>query len=130
MLLDGTKNDARAPPYPFDMGTADDSIREVLATNTRTLMERRGWKQIQLAAKSGISQTHIGNVLRREVEPTSKIIAGLARAFGVPAYLLLVPGLPPEILDSREVPNLLQSYLEAAAQPLSAVIARRHARKS
>lgn len=130
MLLDTTKNDARALPYPLDMGAADDSIREVLATNTRTLMERRGWKQTQLAAKAGISQTHIGNVLRQEVEPTSKIISGLAKAFGIQAYQLLIPGLPPDILDSREVPNLLQSYLEAAAQPLSTVIARRHAKKS
>ena len=129
MLLELLKNDARAPPYPQDMGAAKDSIREVLAENTRTLMKRRGWTQEKLAAKAQISQTHVGNVLRQAVDPSTAIISGLGRAFGIPTWLLLVPGLPPEILDSGEVPALLQTYLDAASQPLSTLIGQRAARR-
>ncbi|HLA60932.1 MAG TPA: helix-turn-helix transcriptional regulator [Nitrospiraceae bacterium] len=106
---------------------AKDSIREVLATNTRALMERRGWTQAKVAAKASLSQTHVGNVLRQEVAPTTVVITGLGKAFDLPGWLLLVPELPIEILDSKEVPDLLQTYLEAAAKPLSTLIAQRHA---
>ena len=111
MLLGVTKEAARAPPYPLDMGAAKESIKEVLAKNTRALMTRRGWNQVQLGKRAGISQTHIGNVLRQEVEPTTTIIAGLAKAFNLPEYMLLMPGLPVELLDSNEIPALLQTWL-------------------
>lgn len=130
MLLELLQNDAEAPPYAREMGAAKDSIREVLAENTRTLMKRRGWTQEKLAAKANISQTHVGNVLRQAVDPTTAILGGLSRAFGLPSWLLLVPRLPPEILDSGEVPALLQTYLDAASQPLSTLIAQRAARKT
>lgn len=129
MLLESIKNSAGQPPYPFPMAAAKDSIRDVLSTNVRNLMKRRRWTQVQLAGKSGISQTHIGNVLRKEVDASTAILAGLGKAFELPDWLLLVPGLPPEILDSKEIPDLLRTYLEAAAQPLSTLIAQRAARK-
>jgi transcriptional regulator with XRE-family HTH domain len=113
MLLNGTQNAARPPPYPVLMAAAKDSIKEVLAANTRALMDRRGWKQERLAKAAGLSQTHVGNVLRKEVEPTTAVIAALAKAFEIPHWLLLVPNLPIELLDSNEVPALLQTWLAA-----------------
>lgn len=95
------------------MATAKESIKDVLAKNTRVLMDRRGWNQVKLGQKAGISQTHVGNVLRKEVEPTTTVIESLARAFGLPGYILLMPGLPAELLDSNEIPALLQAWLSA-----------------
>lgn len=130
MLLNGLQNAARRLPYPRRMVTAKESIREVLAANTRALMKRRGWTQTQVASKAGLSQTHVGNVLRREVDPTTAVLAGLGKAFGLPSWLLLVPELPIEVLDSQEVPALVKSYLEAAAKPLSTLVAQRHASRN
>lgn len=113
MLLGDAQKAARPPPYPFPMATAKESIKDVLAKNTRALMERRGWGQVELGKKAGISQTHVGNVLRKEVEPTTTIIEGLAKAFNLPGYVLLMPGLPVELLDSNEIPALLQTWLSA-----------------
>lgn len=129
MLLGSVHDGAGSSPYPLGM-SAKTSIREVLATNLRALMKRRGWTQEQLGKKAGISQTHVGNVLRKEVDPTTAMIAGFSRAFDIPEWLLLVPQLPVEILDSPEVPNLIKTYLEAAAKPLSAVIAERAAHQN
>jgi transcriptional regulator with XRE-family HTH domain len=113
MLLGDTQNAARASPYAVSMGTAKQSIRQVLAANVVALKERRDWTQQQIAAKAGISQTHVGNVLRAQIDPTTAIIEGLSRAFDVPGWLLLVPNLPIELLDSNEVPALLQTWLMA-----------------
>lgn len=111
MLLGDTQKAARPPPYPLGMAMAKESIKDVLAKNTRALMTRRGWNQTDLAKRAGISQTHVGNVLRKEVEPTTTIIEGLAKAFGLPGYVLLMPGLPVELLDSNEIPALFQTWL-------------------
>ena len=129
MLLKSLKNRARSPSYPSGMTTAKESIRDVLATNAKVLMKRRGWNQQQLAVKAKMSQTHVGNVLRKEVDPTTAVLGGLGTAFDIPPWLRHVPNLPPDILDSKEVPNLLQTYLAAATLPLSTVIAERAARK-
>jgi transcriptional regulator with XRE-family HTH domain len=93
------------------MGVAKESVKDVLAKNTRALMTRRGWNQEQLGKRAGISQTHVGNVLRKEVEPTTTIIESLAKAFGIEAYVLMMPGLPVELLDSNEIPALLRMWL-------------------
>jgi len=113
MLLNDVKNPAKPSPYPFSMGTAKQSIRQVLAANVSALKARRDWTQQQIAARGGISQTHVGNVLRAAVNPTTEILEGLSRAFGIPEWMLLVPNLPVEILDSNEVPALLQTWLAA-----------------
>ena len=128
MLLGDPNHLAGPLPYAHLMAAARDSIREVLATNVRALMKRRGWNQEQLGKKAGISQTHVGNILRRQVSPTGTMISGLAKAFNMPEWVLLAPA-PVEVLDSPELPRLLETYLEAAKKPLATVIAERAARQ-
>lgn len=96
--------------YAFPMQSARTQSRAIVAANVRALMERRGWTQEQVAAKAGISQTHVGNVLRQDTDCRTAILEALGKAFGVPAWLLLVPGLKPEVLDSPEIPLLLERY--------------------
>lgn len=111
MLLRGLKNDARAPPYAIHMAADKDPIADALAHNVRVLMARRGWKQEKLAEKAGMSQTHVGNVLRKTAAPTSVVISKLARAFGVSEYVLVMPDLPDHMLDSNEIPSLLKIWI-------------------
>jgi transcriptional regulator with XRE-family HTH domain len=96
------------------MPTPKESPNDILVANVRALMKRRGWGQEKLGAEAGISQTHVGNILRKEVQPTTQMIAGLAKAFNLKeAYLLFVPNLPVELLDSNELPALIQTWLAA-----------------
>jgi len=113
MLLGSVQKAAKPPPYPFRMATARESTNDVLVTNVRALMKRRGWGQEKLGEKAGISQTHVGNILRKQVQPTTAMIDGLARAFGLPSWVLFVPNLPVELLDSNELPALLTTWLAA-----------------
>lgn len=92
------------------MRAAKKANRADLAANVRALMKRRGWTQVQLGEKAGISQTHIGNIVREEHDVSTSVLAAVAQAFGVPAWLLLVPNLPPDILDSPELPTILERY--------------------
>lgn len=124
MLLDNLPNNAKTSPYPQWMA-AKDSIRDVLSDNVKGLMRHRGWKQTKVAEKGGIAQRTVSNVLNKTNDPSTEVIEALGRAFGVPGWTLLIPQVPTEILDSKELSNLVTTYLEAAAKPLSTVIAER-----
>lgn len=125
MLLETLQDDARASPYASWMASTQDQNREILATNIRGLMKRRSWKQTHLAKESKISQTHIGNILRKEVDPTTVMLDAIGNAFRLPGWVLLIPGLPIEILDSASIPELIKTYIDAARKPLTSLIAER-----
>ncbi len=125
MFLSTSPNSARPPPYAYRV-TAKDSIRDVLAANVLALMERRGWKQTRVAKEGGIAQRTVSNVINKTNDPGTEVIEALGRAFRVPGWTLLIPNVPIKVLDSQELPNLVDTYLEAAEKPLSTVIAQRN----
>jgi transcriptional regulator with XRE-family HTH domain len=92
------------------MISAKKSMAAVFAANVKTLMERRKLNQVQLGAKAGVSQRHISNVLRQVHGPSTDIIEKIASAFGLPGWLLMIPNLPPELLDSTELLSVVERY--------------------
>lgn len=114
MLQFDVHNNSSCPPYRERM-TAKKAIRAVLAANLIALMDRRGWTQKQLEAKSGISQRHISSLRRETADCTTEILDALGAAFGLPGWLLLVPGLTVEVLDSPELPLLIERYVRGAS---------------
>ncbi len=112
MLLTTLPKSARPPPYPYEV-TAKDSIRDVLSENVQALMEQRGWKQTRVAKEGGLAQRTVSNVINKTNDPGTEVIEALGRAFGVPGWTLLIPKVPPQILDSQELPNLVSTYLDA-----------------
>lgn len=113
MLQIDPHNNSSRPPYRFPMA-GKKAIRAVLAANLIALMAKRGWTQQQLEAKSGISQRHISSLRRETADCTTEIIDSLGAAFGIPGWLLLVPDIPIEVLDSPEVPLLVERYIRGA----------------
>lgn len=53
------------------------------------LRESRGWSQAMLSAKSGVSQSYVGELESGSKNPTLPILAKLAAAFGMPVYELV-----------------------------------------
>ena len=44
-------------------------------------MERRGWRQVDLAYHSGLTEDYISKLLNGERRPGARAVAGLLRAF-------------------------------------------------
>jgi transcriptional regulator with XRE-family HTH domain len=110
-----TKNAVSGPLYAARQqmrATKKAADRSVLAANLKMLMERRDWTQRQLAEKAGMSQTHVGNLIRGDHDASLSVVKILADAFGIPPWLLLVPGLRADILDSPEIPSIVARYAE------------------
>lgn len=87
------------------------STRDTLARNLKTLMTIRGWTQVQLAEKSGVSQTMISSILGAKSGCSVETADALGLAFGLTGWHLLMPGLTEDLLKSKAVQKLLESYI-------------------
>lgn len=93
-----------------------EAARSVLAQNLRALMDQRGWKQTELASRSGVSQAAISAILRCKKAPTVDTVEAFSRALGVEPWQLLMPGLSLNPSVAIEVVGLLRQYQQASTQ--------------
>ena len=78
-------------------------LKETIRLNLKRLMDQRGWKQPELARRSGVSQTMIGKVLRGESVPTVDTVEALATAFKLDALeFMREPGTTPDLVKRFE----------------------------
>ena len=68
-------------------------LNQILALRLRALMDLRPDldTQTKLALRTGVSQSTVQRILRREVHTSLDIVAALAQAFGVAAQSLVAP---------------------------------------
>jgi transcriptional regulator with XRE-family HTH domain len=99
--------------FPFDSN-------RILADNLRRLMEHTGDTQLDVAKRGGLAQRSVSNVLSygttHETSPTIRTVDGLATAFKLDAWHLFFPQVPVELALSRELDDLLVSYLHASPE--------------
>jgi transcriptional regulator with XRE-family HTH domain len=116
MSIHELHNPSSAYPYLRGMGPKRLSVRAIIATNLKALMQKRDWTQIELGKNAGVSQRHVSNILNQETDCTSEVLNALAGAFDLPGWLLSIPNLPVELLDSNAIPQLVRRYIDAGSQ--------------
>jgi transcriptional regulator with XRE-family HTH domain len=88
----------------------DRSARKVLAENVKALRDHHGWSQAELAGHSGVKQTTISAIEREIHAATVDTISGLAIAFRVSLWSLLIPNI--RAANHRAgAAKLLQAYV-------------------
>jgi transcriptional regulator with XRE-family HTH domain len=60
------------------------TVQESFGEQVRRLRKARGWSQEELGARTERHWTYIGGIERGERNPTLRVIADLAKAFGLP----------------------------------------------
>jgi transcriptional regulator with XRE-family HTH domain len=65
------------------------ALKERMAARLKTLRERRGMTQEQLAKKSGVGRSHLARLETGRQDPTLSTIEKLAKALGVKVGRLL-----------------------------------------
>jgi transcriptional regulator with XRE-family HTH domain len=95
-------------------------------------MTIRGWTQVELAKKSGVSQRMISSILSCESGCSVETADALAHAFGLTGWHLIMPNLSEDLLKSKAIQVLLESYVTASdeGRALIDAIAAREARLS
>jgi transcriptional regulator with XRE-family HTH domain len=88
-----------------------------LVENVRRLMKDEGWSQTELAKRAGISQRAVSYLLNyrdaQDRHPTTETIEGIAGAFGLQVWQLMIPDLPLELLQSQRFSKLIENYRDA-----------------
>ena len=104
---------ARERLHHVRMSVKRPTTRETLARNLKALMRMKDWTQMELAAKSGVSQRMISHVLSQSTGCSTETAEALAKPFGLTGWHLLVPGLPDELLRSPSLSRLVDTYVQA-----------------
>lgn len=76
-------------------------------------MSIRQWTQTELSIKSGVSQTMISSILNQKSGCAVETADALAHAFGLTGWHLLLPDLTEDLLKSKAVQKLLETYINA-----------------
>lgn len=89
---------------------------ETLAENLAAIMKRRGLKdrKVSALAKSvgaSIGPKTVNNIQNKRHATTLETLSAVAEALRVPAWMLLLPKLNPEIPNDPAVLKLLDDYL-------------------
>lgn len=67
--------------------------------------------QTELAKQSGVSQTHIGGILRKESSCTIEMADALAAPFGLTGWQLIMPNLPDDLVGSQALQRFFDTYI-------------------
>lgn len=90
------------------------------ADNVQQLMWDRGDSQLALAKRAGISQRAVGDVVTygrgHFKNPTLKTVDGIARAYDVPAWAMLLPGAASQPEAASELPRLVEVFQRLPAE--------------
>lgn len=94
---------ARVISHTFCVGK--NTIRDVLAHNMSTAMDRQGLSGNALAKRAGVAQTHLAKVLRGEADVSTGKLAEIAAGLGMHPWELLVDS---EAVRERVIRRALQ----------------------
>jgi transcriptional regulator with XRE-family HTH domain len=88
------------------------SATEIIAGNLDRLMAERGLVDRVVGKLSGVGHKTVNNMRQGRHGATLEKIEAVARALKVPAWMLLVPNAPIEMLRDGEVQRLVRDFLD------------------
>ncbi len=96
----------------------DRNSQKALAENLDKLMKHHGFSQERLAAKAGIGQRTVSNLLRPDAgkSPTMDSIGKVCSAFGIDTYQILIPDTPLDLLLNHSLNDLIDNYKKADSE--------------
>ena len=91
--------------------------RATLSKNLTALMQAKGWKQNALAAKSGVSQRTVSNMLDPQgPSPSLDNVDRVAAAFDLDGWHLIMPNLLDDLLNGTSITSKVLENLSHATR--------------
>lgn len=110
------KSQATCPTsYYFRMGV---HLKDILATNLKVVMEKRGLSESKLSKMTGgeVSQKTINNLKNAKQAATIDTLEQLATALRIDVPLLLQPGFEDDMRTTPSISKLLHNYIDASGE--------------
>ena len=86
------------------------------------LRKERGWSEYRLAKESGISQSTLSNLYRRDNTPTVSTLEAFCKAFGI-SLAQFFTGINEDSILTTEQKGLLQNWVLLSSQQKEKVMA-------
>ena len=80
----------------------------------RQLLEERGWTEYRLSKESGLAQTTISNIFKRNTEPTIPTLEAICTEFGITLAQFFSDGTTVEL--TREQRDLFDRWVSLTAE--------------
>jgi transcriptional regulator with XRE-family HTH domain len=80
--LEPWRRASEVPPDP-------DEFAATVGESIRRMRQERGWTQVELAGKAGLSANYVARLERGELSPSFFVACRIAEAFDVPLELML-----------------------------------------
>ncbi|WP_427501353.1 helix-turn-helix domain-containing protein [Methylomonas sp. MED-D] len=90
------------------------NAQEILATNLRRLMDHYGYSQTDVAAKAGVSQKNVSDILRARGKfgPGIAIVQDICeRCFKITIWHIMMPNCPDELLFNHSIEKLVDNFI-------------------
>lgn len=96
------------------------------ATNVQKLMDHHQISQAELGRKAGVGQSTLSRLLDLDaptgINPRASTVESIAAHFKIAPWLLLVPNLPLELLESNLLGSLVENYRDASEEGRRAIV--------
>ena len=83
-------------------------------TRIRQLLEERGWTEYRLSKESGLAQTTISNIFKRNTEPTIPTLEAICVGFGITLAQFFSDGTAVEL--TQEQRDLFDRWVSLTAE--------------
>ncbi len=94
------------------------------------MLQDRFSTQTKVANASGVSQAHVGNLLRKEKVPTIDIVQQIAHGLGLRTWQILLPARQFKKGITNDFNDLLESYLAATPKGRDTILSVAEAQAS
>lgn len=91
-----------------------------IRTRLQQLLRERGWTEYKLSKACGLAQSTIGNIFRRNTEPSLSTLETICRGFGITLAQFFAEGETVEL--SPELKELFHHWLALTSEQKSAVL--------
>lgn len=100
------------------------NLRDIWASNMRTLMRREGINGVELGKKSGKGQKTVSNVVSptSSIAPTLTTVEQLLKPFRIEPWTTFIPDMPESRDALQDLNNLMRIYLSLDANGRAMVL--------
>ena len=88
-------------------------------THIKELMDERGWTIYELAKRSGLAQTTIANMWKRNTEPTIPSLRAICKGFGITLAQFFTEGEVVEL--TPELKELFEEWVDLTVEQKQAI---------
>jgi transcriptional regulator with XRE-family HTH domain len=107
--------------YVLCMTVRRPKTTETLARNLNFLMDKYSYSEREVSKRSGVAPKTVNNMRNARTTSTIENVDKVASVFGLSGWQMIVPDLPSDLVESRQLKSTLSNYMSADTEGRQAI---------